>query len=94
MRKVEYKDYNETSFTRITGDGFASIYSSERAMMSRVRQLAQSRPEEVEVLVDSSEGVLAHVPANWLRLVPPKTVSLTEEEKQKRAERMRNMRRK
>lgn len=85
------RDYNETSFTRISGDGFASIYSSERQMMNRVRQLGATRPDEVQILVDTEEGVLAHVPANWLKLVPSRKVTLSDEEKAKRAERMRAM---
>ena len=67
----------------IKNDKRATISLTQGKMVSRVRKLAETHPE-VEVVKDTGNSNLAHIPADWIRINPGTT--LTEEQRQAKAE--------
>ena len=72
--------------------GWAYVSSDERRWISHIRKLADRRPDECVILKEPEENggfIYAKFPPRWARILPPKEMNLTEEERAKRAERMR-----
>ena len=66
----------------------ATIQFCQGRYKSRIKKLAAERPEDCEILAENKDGtLLAHIPVEWVKIIPPR--QLSEEEKQKRAEAMR-----
>lgn len=69
----------------------ATLSLSQRRTISRVKQLAEQYPEECQIVAENRDGsVCAHVPVSWIRINPG--IELTEEQREKRAETMRENR--
>ena len=66
----------------------ATVQFCQGRYKSRIKKLAAERPEDCEILAENTDGtLLAHIPVEWVKIIPPR--QLSEEEKQKRAEAMR-----
>ena len=66
----------------------ATVQFCQGRYKSRIKKLAAERPEDCEILAENKDGtLLAHIPVEWVKIIPPR--QLSEEEKQKRAEAMR-----
>lgn len=86
----------ETAMGYLTEDkGVAWFSSDEQKWRTRIEKLAKEYPDEVKIIVypeDNDGCVNATIPAKWIRVRPPRKLNLTEEQKAKRAEQMRGMR--
>lgn len=81
----------ETCINYVDSDT-AYVSSDERKWCNKVRKLAESHPEQVRIIKKPEENggcVYATVPAGWVRIQPPKTRNLTDEQKNELAERLR-----
>ena len=91
-------DVRETSFDYIVGDEKAVAWSSEPKVMRLLHSLHQRFPNDVEIVKvqdekDGSEwSVSALVPVSWIKLSPPRKRNMTDEEKQRAAERLKEAR--
>ena len=88
-------DFKETAFDYVDVDVTATFCSSERRWINKMIKLSESFPDEVQIkyMPEDNDGViLVHLPKNWLKISPPKKVNLSEEEREKRAERFREIR--
>lgn len=66
----------------------ATVQFCQGRYKSRIKRLAEKYPEECEILAENKDGtLLAHIPVEWVKIIPPR--QLSEDEKQKRAEAMR-----
>lgn len=73
----------------------AYISSDERRWISKIRKLAEARPDEVVIKYqpeDNDGCICATVPTCWIKVSPPRRVEMTEEQRQASAERMRALR--
>lgn len=68
----------------------ATLTFSQPRMISRIKELAGKRPNDVHIVSDSNKVLYAYVPAAWIKINPPR--ELSEEEKVVRAERIRETR--
>lgn len=69
----------------IRGQQTATLTLTRSSLATRVKKLAEQRPEECQILVQNEDGsILAHVPVKWLKINPP--AILSEEEKERRKE--------
>lgn len=68
----------------------ANVYTCRKALQRRLMQLAIDRPDECKVVKTSREGLAIdfEVPKKWIKVSPPRTVNLTEEQRAKLAERL------
>lgn len=66
----------------------ATVQFCQGRYKSRIRKLVEKYPDECGILAENPDGtLLAHIPVEWVKIIPPR--QLSEEEKQKRAELMR-----
>lgn len=66
----------------------AEIFTCVPYMMTRLRKLAAEYPQEVE-LREESECIFCTLPYSWIRISPKRKCTLSEEQKQANAERLR-----
>lgn len=87
-------DIRETCVEYIDQDNHATFYSGERKLINKILKLAETHPNEVEIICmpEDNEGhILAHIPKSWLKISPPKKMNYTDEQKAALAERMRSL---
>ena len=83
----------ETCVEFIKGESTLSWYSSDSKWIARMVQLANERPDEVEIVYKDEEGLMAHCPASWFKPPkPPIKRNMTDEQRKAAAERMKNAR--
>lgn len=86
--KPDYEGYAENVIEWVKDEKRATLSLSQRRTISRVKQLAEQYPEQCQVLAENKDGSLyAHVPVSWIRINPG--MELTEEQREKKAETMR-----
>ena len=67
------------------------VSSDQLKWINRIRKLKEEHPDEVTILEqpETNDGcIYAKVPAEWLKIGPPRTVTMTEEQKQRNTERL------
>lgn len=92
-RLTNYERETVVNFNEV--EGMASVYTHNKALRRRLERLAQERPEECKLVKVTrwNEAVEYHVPKKWIKISPPrKSASLTEEQKQRRSERLAKVR--
>jgi len=85
----------ETAVEYLSTDATLWFTSNEKKWITKIMRLKESHPELVEILREPSENggyLYARLPKDWLRVAPPRSLSLTDEERRVRAERMRDAR--
>ena len=83
--KSDYEGYTENVIEWIRDEKRAALSLSQRRTIFRVKQLAESRPEECQIVAENKDGsICAHVPVDWIRINPVR--ELTEERRKQRAE--------
>lgn len=86
--KPDYEGCTENVIEWIRDEKRATLSLSQRRTISRVKQLAESHPEECQIVAENKDGsICAHVPVDWIRINPGK--ELTEEQRKQRAETLR-----
>lgn len=75
-------NFNEEELT-------ASIYTFNRSLTNKLTKLSQERPEECKVDSAGPEDAASFiVPKKWIKVKPPATMNLTDEQKKERSDRM------
>lgn len=65
----------------------ATLQFCQMRYKSRIRKLAEKYPEECQVVAENPDGtLLAHVPVEWVKIIPPR--QLSEEQRKEIAERL------
>ena len=83
----------ETCVEFTKGGPTLSWYSSDSKWIARMVQLANERPDEVEIVYKDEDGMLAHCPASWFKPPkPPIKRDLAPEQRAELAERMKRAR--
>lgn len=81
---------SETVYTHLAGDPHITVTAAEKWSRGMVQRLAEKYPDQVKIMCTNDDGsCVAHVPFEWMRIVPKRTLSLTEEQRQEVAERLR-----
>ena len=67
----------------------ATVTFSQGRFKTRIRELQRKWPDEVCDVVEGKDGTLvAHVPTNWIKINPPRQVTLDDLQKEKQNERL------
>lgn len=83
----------ETIYEHADGNDTFTVTAAERWSVGMIRRLAEKHPTEVVITTENEDGsIVAHVPTSWMRIIPKRTVELTDEQREERAERMRKAR--
>lgn len=67
------------------------VSSDQQKWINRIRKLKSEHPEQVKILYEPEQNdgcIYATVPAEWLRITPPRASTMTDEQKQMASERM------
>lgn len=75
--------------------GFAFISSDERKWINRIRKLHAEHPGEVFIIKqpEINEGfIYAKFPQKWARVTPPRKISISDDDRARRAEQLRLIR--
>lgn len=60
----------------IRGQQTATLTLTRGSLATRVKKLAEQRPEECQIIVQNEDGsILAHVPVKWFKINPPREIS-------------------
>lgn len=84
-------DFKETCIEYLNVDNNATFCSSESKWINKILKLKEEHPDEVDIQVypeDNQGMIVAHVPKSWMRLSPPRTREMTDEQRKAAAERM------
>lgn len=86
-----FENNNENSIEFLSGQRTVTFSFTARKWINKIKQYAQSHPDEVDFVVNEDGSVCGHIPYKWFKISPPRQVNLTEEQKQERADRMRRV---
>lgn len=89
----------ETSISWITGsrEPAVEVYSDDRSWRAKLLKLAAENPDEVIVKErpETNDGaVIIKIPVSFVKISPPRRVSMTDDQRAALADRMRNLARK
>lgn len=83
---------NENVIEWFQGDHTVSCTFSPGKFARRIVALHKKFPEEIEMILNKDNSVWAKIPIEFISIRKPKTVNLTEEQRQERAEQMKRVR--
>ena len=70
----------------------ATVTFSQLRFKTRIRKLAESHPEECQIVSENKDGTIcAHVPVSWVKINPERNFS--EEQRKASSERMKSINR-
>lgn len=81
-------DLRETSIEYLSCNDYATLYSSETKWMRKIKQLQSDYPDSVQIMNETSESMVVHIPKSWFKVTPPRKMTLTDEQRAAAAERM------
>lgn len=85
--------YNETVIEHEASQDYFCVSTGEMKWKNRLHKLAQERPDECVLQADNVDGsVCYHVPKSWVKIAPPRQVSMTDERRAELAERLKRAR--
>lgn len=87
-------DLRETSIEYLSCNDYATLYSSEAKWMRKIKQLQSDYPDSVQIMNETSESMVVHIPKSWFKVTPPRKMTLTDEQRAAAAERMTKARQK
>ena len=85
-------DFKENNIEWITGDNTMSVTLTSQRHITRIRKLAERKPDEVKIVANKDGSIYATLPLSYLKFNPPK--DLTEEQKEKLREKAKAMNKK
>lgn len=81
-------DFRETSIEYLTCNDHATLYSSEAKWIRKIKQLKLEYPNDITIKNEDSESIVVHIPKSWLKVTPPRKMTLTDEQREAAKERM------
>jgi hypothetical protein len=84
--------FGENAIEFLNGDDKATVSFNKLRYIKKIKKLASSRPEEVEIVAENEDGsICAHIPVDWVKIIPKRVVSdELKEEARKRMSELRN----
>ena len=88
-------EIHETAYNQTADSKTAELSTDERKWVNKLLRLAEQHPDQVRIIEhpDDNYGVLlAELPKSWFKISPPRSRTMSEEQKAAAAERLRNAR--
>lgn len=83
-------DFKENNIEWITGDSTIAVTLTSQRHITRIRKLAERKPNEVKIVANKDGSIYATLPLSYLKFNPPK--DLTEEQKKELVKRLKRNR--
>lgn len=80
----------ETVYDHLKGNTTFTVTAAEPWSITMIKKLQTQHPNEVEVITNKDGTLLAHLPFEWMRIIPKKKRNLTEEQKVAIVERLKS----
>ena len=88
---MSWVDVAETGINHLHGSKHCSISTGERSLLGNLMKLAESYPDDVELVAVNQDGSrFYHIPWKWIKISPPR--QYTEEQRQAMRERFETVR--
>lgn len=87
-------DFKETTFDYLSCDTHASFFSTEAKWIRKIKSLKLEYPDEITIVQETNDSIIAHIPKLWMKITPPRKMNLTDEQRAAASERMKNARKK
>ncbi len=59
----------------------ATLTLSQRRTITKVKRLAARYPDQCQIVAENKDGsICAHIPVSWVKISPPKKVSVAQRE--------------
>ena len=81
---------NENAIEWIKNEKTMTVTFSQPKYINRIKTLAEEKPEDIQIIVNKSNYIVAHIPVKYLQLRKP--VTYTEEQKKMYSERIKKVR--
>ena len=82
-------DFTETVYEHVSGNKTFTVTAAERWSKTMIKRLKERYPDEVEITAENNDGSLvAHIPTDWMRIVPKRHVTMSDEQKKELTERL------
>ena len=86
---MSFEAIHETVYEHMAGNPTFTVSAVERWSISMIKRLAAEHPDYVEITYENQDGsVVAHVPFEWMRIVPKRRSGMTAEHKAASAARL------
>lgn len=83
----------ETTINYLQEDKTMTVFTAQRKWLNRLTKYANKPDSGVKIKHENTDGSkIFEVPVNWLKISPPHKCNMTEEQRLKAAERLRNAR--
>lgn len=79
-------DFKENNIEWITGDNTIAVTLTSQRHITRIRKLAEKKPDEVKIVANKDGSIYATMPLSYLKFNAPLT--LTDEQRKNAAERL------
>ena len=77
-----------------TDDKIMWVSADQQKVINRIRKLKEQYPDDVTIEIEPQDNdgcIYARMPADWLKISPPLTRTMTDEQRQAASERMKRM---
>ena len=64
-----------------TDENAATLLLHKKKYVNRIKKLAESRPDEVELVENSDGTICATIPLKWIKISPPRQMTDEDDEK-------------
>ena len=81
-------EFRETSIEYLSCNDHATLYSSEAKWIRKIKQLQADYPNDITIKNEDSESIVVHLPKSWLKVTPPRKMTLSDEQRLAAKERM------
>ena len=83
------QEVRETVYEHLSDGETFTVTAAERWSVAMLRRLKEKYPEQVKIVYENKDGsLLARVPFEWMRIVPKRRDTMTDEQRAAFVERM------
>lgn len=83
-------ELTETVYEHASGENTFTITAAERWSVAMAHRLKREYPDEVQIMATNNDGsMVVHFPFDWMRIIPKKRITLSEERKEQLREQLR-----
>jgi len=79
----------ETVWEYVAGSDTGTFYTAQQKWINKIYQLKKKFPDVVDIRHENEDGSLVvHLPSSWFKISPPKTMNLSDEQRQAARDRL------
>lgn len=82
----EFWSDQDNNIEFVKGSKTATCTFSQQRYVGKIRKLAAEHPNEVEIVAENENSIVAHIPVNYVKISPPRQMS--DEQRQAAGERL------